>query len=381
MNDPRRIFKIVLLALGVFHLAYFSYTKYAETVGIAGLLYPNGTPVGGDFINLWSTARLVLSGAVSDIYQVDRFMAYERTFTGSDIGLRLWAYPPHSLLLAWPLGLLDFYPALAVWSAAGLAVLFRGARRFGFDRLETAVILISPATILNLYYGQTGSSATGLLLLALSPRKPCDRFSIAAAALLTIKPQTGFLLPVAWAFQRRWRMIAWTAFATVALVAAATALFGIDSWRDYLADTLPALSRLEREGSGPFMTMIPSLFMALRIVAGDADFALLVHAGFAVAVAAVLVMRLWRLDDAIRQSALILIATALMTPYIHNYDLVLLLCGALLVARRGSETGVNSTLVNVVVAFAWLLPQFVVALNMQGLPISPLLVLPLLFLA
>lgn len=381
MNDPRHTFKIVLLTLGVLHLTYFCYVKYAETAGIAGLLYPNGTPVGGDFINLWSAARLVLSGAISDIYQVDRFMAYEQAFTGSGIGLRLWAYPPHSLLFAWPLGFLGFYPAFAVWSVAGLVLLFLGARRFGFDQLETAVILVSPATVLNLYYGQTGSFATGLLLLALSARKGDDRLSIAAAAVLTIKPQAGFLLPVAWAFQRRWRMIGWTALATIALVAIATASFGIAAWREYLADTLPKLSQLEREGSGPFMTMIPSAFMALRIATGNADLALAGHAAFAIAVVAVLVIRLWRLNNRIRQCALVLIATALMTPYIHNYDLALLLCGALLVARRGPETGVSSTLVKVLVGFAWALPQFVVALNMHGLPVSPLLVLPLLFLA
>lgn len=381
MTDSSRMAKIALLVLGGVHLVYFCATQYAETRAVDGLLYPNGSPVGGDFINLWSAAKLVLSGGIADIYDVDRFMAYEQTFTGADIGLRLWAYPPHSLLLAWPLGFLGFYSAFVVWSVFGLAVLFLGARRFGFDRLETVVILISPATILNLYSGQTGSFATGLMLLALSPRKGNDQVSIVAAALLTIKPQTGFLLPLVWAFQRRWRTIGWTALATLALVAIAVAAFGVGPWRDYLGDTLPELSRLEREGSGPFMTMIPSAFMALRIVAGDADLALLVHGGFAVAVAAVLVVRLWRVNDATRQAALVLIATTLMTPYLHNYDLALLLCGALLVARRAPETGPKSTFVNVLVVLAWSLPQLVVTLNMTGLPISPLLILPLLFLA
>ena len=95
----------------------------------------------GDFINLWTAAKLVLSDRVPDIYRVDQFMAYQDTFTGgADIGLRLWAYPPHSLLLVWPFGLFGFYAALALWSLIGLAVLVAGARRFGFDRLEIAII-------------------------------------------------------------------------------------------------------------------------------------------------------------------------------------------------------------------------------------------------
>ncbi len=384
LNDPQRSFKLALLVLGGLQIAYFCVVKSGETFGIDGLLYPPGappsdarSPVGGDFINLWSMAKLVLSDRVSEIYRADAFMAYEQSLTGAPIGLRLWAYPPHSLLLFWPFGLSGFYVALAAWSLLSLALLFVGARRFGFDRLETAILLTSPATLLCLYYGQTGSIATGLLLLALSARGTRDPVSIGAAALLTVKPQAGFLLPLLWVFQRRWLTIAATAFATLALLAMAFAFFGAEPWRDYLGDTLPTLSLLEHEGSGPFMAMIPSAFMAVRILGGSADLADLIHAGFAVLVAAVLVVRLWQIEDAGRRSALVLIATVLMTPYLHNYDLALLLCGALLVARRWQGIrGVNS-----LVLVAWALPHIVMALNAAGLPISPLLILPLLLLA
>ena len=381
MTDQRPDYKTALLALALVHLVYFCVAKSGETLAIAGLLYENGTPVGGDFINLWSAARLVLSPRSSEIYLVDPFMAYVQTLTGAATGLRLWAYPPHSLLVVWPLGLVGFYAAFAMWSAAGAATLFLGARRFGFDRLETAIILTSPATVLNLYYGQTGSFAAGLLLLALSPRREHDPVSIGAAALLTLKPQTGFLLPLLWAFQRRSWLIAWTVLATIALIALAVAVFGVGPWRNYLADTLPMLSLLERQGTGPFMTMIPSAFMALRILTGNADLALLAHAGFAAAVAAVLIVRLWHVQDEVRRGALIMIATTLMTPYLHNYDLALLLGGALVVARRRRTAARASMLANALVAVAWALPYLVVALNTAGLPISPVLILPLLFLA
>jgi hypothetical protein len=79
---------------------------------------------------------------------------------------------------------------------------------------------------------------------------------------------------------------------------------------------------------------------------------------------------------------MVLIATALMTPYMHNYDLALLLCGALLVARRWSSSSEKRPLQGeLLVMIAWALPQLVVLLNTIGLPISPLLILPLLFMA
>src|SRR5262245_43493273 len=163
MDDPGRRFKLRLLGLGAFHLVFFLAVKSRDIIGVRGVLYPDGTPVGGDFINLWSTARLILLGRVAEIYPVARFMAFQGTITGgADIGLREWAYPPHSLLLAWPFGFAGYYAALAVWTVVGLLILYVGARRFGFDRLETAIILTSPATILNIYLGQTGSFAAGL---------------------------------------------------------------------------------------------------------------------------------------------------------------------------------------------------------------------------
>ncbi|MDP9138293.1 MAG: hypothetical protein M3N38_08960 [Pseudomonadota bacterium] len=82
-----------------------------------------------------------------------------------------------------------------------------------------------------------------------------------------------------------------------------------------------------------------------------------------------------------RRSTLIMIATTLMTPYLHNYDLALLLCGALLVARRWPPESDAARPVTVLVALAWALPHLVVALNTAGLPLSPVLILPLLFLA
>ena len=81
---------------------------------------------------------------------------------------------------------------------------------------------------MNLYHGQTGSFAAGLLLLALSARSRRDPVSICAAALLTIKPQAGFLLPLLWAFQRRWQLITLTAVAVIAFVALAIAWYGPD---------------------------------------------------------------------------------------------------------------------------------------------------------
>lgn len=380
MKPAPRPAYIALLGLCLLHLAVLIWRETGPTLGIEGFLYPDGTPVGGDFINLWTAGRLVLEGQLDLFYRPDAFMAYQIDFIGAPIGHRLWAYPPHSLFLAAPFGLLDYYPALLVWSALGLGTLAWGCRRMGFGGWESAIVLLSPASVLCLYYGQTGNLTAGLLLLALSARPGADASAIGAAALLTVKPQMGFLLPLFWLAERRWLAIALTSLLVLAIAGAALACFGFDAWRDYIGLTLPELSLLERHGSGPFMAMIPSFFMALRILTGDGDLAIGLHMLLAVPILGFALWRLWRLDNTTRRAGLVLVTTVLVTPYMHNYDLSILIVAGLLLMRRLPDGDKLAPWAERMTLLMLALPQLVVVFNHLGLPISPLLILPMLFL-
>lgn len=375
------IHHFALLCLCLVHVALLAWREAGPTLGIAGFLYPNGTPVGGDFINLWMVGRLVLEGQFDIVYRPEAFMAYQADVIGAPIGFRVWAYPPHSLFLAVPFAWFDYYLALLVWSLSGLAVLGWGCRRLGLGCWETAIVILSPASVLCLYYGQTGNLTTGLLLLALSIRRGTDLTAIGAAVLLTIKPQMGFLLPFFWIAERCWRAIIVTTILTLSVAGIAFWLAGSGAWSDYLGATLPALSLLERQGTGPFMSMIPSIFMALRILTGNGDLAIALHIILAIPVVLFALWRLWRIEDSLRRAAIVLAATVLASPYMHNYDLSLLVVAGLLLMRRypagttGEAWSARLTLLMLA------LPQLVVVFNMLGVPISPLLILPLLLLA
>jgi hypothetical protein len=379
--QPRHPFHIVLLGFCLVHLAFGIWSQWQPTVGITGLLYGNGTPVGGDFINVWSVAQLVLEGRSDEIYRPDAFMAHQIGVAGAPIGFRVWAYAPHSLFLAAPFGLVGYYWALAIWSVIGVIALAWGCRRLGLDAWEAAIVILSPASVLCLYYGQTGNLATGLLLLALSARPGRDLSAIGAAAILTIKPQMGIFLPFFWLVQRRWTALIWTSAATLLLVGLSVALFGVTAWVDYATHTLEALSRLERHGTGPFMAMVPSIFMALRILTGNGDLAIQLHILIAIPIVLFAILKLWRLNDPVRRAAVVLVATMLATPYLHNYDLGLLAVGALLVMRRFPPGTRGELAVAFLAGMALLLPQLVMLMNQLGWPLAPLFVLPLLFLA
>jgi alpha-1,2-mannosyltransferase len=365
---------LVLASLAYAVLSFgFLWQDYLNADGF--LLGPN-QPFGGDFINLWTTARMMLEGKVGDIYRPDAFMAYQRGFLDEHIGQRLWAYPPHSLFIAWPAGLAGYFVSFAVFSLFGLAMLAAGARRFGFSWTETLMLVCSPAAMACLTLGQTGSMACGLLLMALSPRKSdAGRLTIASAVMLTVKPQIGVLLPLLWLIQRRWLSIGVTTVAVLLVVGLSAAAFGLQPWRDYIGDTLVALSGLERHGSGPFLGMIPSLFIAVRLVGFDGDTASLIHLGFALAIVAILIWRLVVARTATQQAMLVLIAICLVTPYLHVYDLTILLSGVLVVARLDKSTDpVRQILTQAAVWAGWGLPLVLMPINMGGMPLAPVVI-------
>jgi alpha-1,2-mannosyltransferase len=377
-----RYFKPFLLALTLLHLVAWGAASVGRLQASRDLLLADSTPIAGDFINMHAAGRLVLADDFPAIYDPQAFMAYEQSIIPSDIGLRLWAYPPHSLLFLWPFGLLSFHAGLAIWSLLGLIVLGLGARRLGFDWVETTIIVLSPAALQCVHFGQTGNVFTGLLLLALATKRPGDGISAMSAALLTIKPQTGFLLALLWLVQARWRLIVLTVALTAALLALTVLLFGTAPWGDYLGLTLPLLSELERHGGGGFMRLMPSVFMALRILGVPGDPALYIHLGFAAIVLVVLALGLRRAGDSLAQSAMLLLGTALVTPYLHSYDLVMVICGALLVARDKEQFPKGGQIaIMFAVVLGWGLPNLIPELNALGVPVAPLMILALFALA
>ncbi len=378
MKVPHKTFLRVLAILSALYLLAFFQFIGDSISGIEGIALATGNPAGGDFINLYSVARMVLEGKAAAAYFPEQLMQFQRTLIEQPIGLRLWAYPPHSLLFVWPFGGLSYFVALALWSALGLFVLGLGARRMGFGWLETILLVVSPASLQCIYFGQTGNFAAGALMLALSARKQTDALAIGATALLTIKAQFGFLLPVYWVLERKWRLIALVSAATLALFALTFAVFGPQVWRAYFEVTVPVLSNLESSGTGAFMQMIPSTFMAFRILGWEGGAAMQFHLAFAALVFAMLVYRLVKSSSKPQKLALILFSVGLITPYLHVYDLTLLLAGTFVMLRAmPTQTGLRAVGIYLLALLGWVLPHVLFGLNAGGWPLGPLIMFAL----
>jgi alpha-1,2-mannosyltransferase len=371
-----------LLVVALIHAVALAGIVISQLAASRGLVMADGiSPIGGDFVNLFTVGRMLLAGEAGAIYDPVAYDAFQQTLIGTPIGLRLWAYPPHSLVLALPFGVLDYFTGLAAWSVLGLGVLAFGARRFGFSWAETVLLVTSPGALLCVYWGQTGNLAAGLALVALGQRGVRDGLAVAATTLLTIKPQMGYLLPLHWATGRNWGIFVAVSVAVIGVLVATLLIGGIGLWQGYLFETLPQLSLLERHGRGPFMTMIPSVFMSLRLLGVDGDLALNIHLVFAALLLPVVVWLLWTRREPGLRAATTLVGMAVLTPYLHVYDLVpVLVTGMLVMGAYGAATGWGRGVAAYMLLLAWSMPYLTLALGLLRVPLTPLLMLALLVL-
>jgi hypothetical protein len=273
-----------------------------------------------DFATFWSASHLALSGRPELAYDIDAMRTIEREVTGPAGEFTPWHYPPTFLLAVLPLALLPVPVALVLWLLVPMAALIWIAR--GLCGSYAWMLPLVPGTVICLVSAQNGfltASLIGAALLTL------DRRRILAGVfcgLLTWKPHLAALVFLALLAGRHWRALASAAATAVVLVALSMIVFGLDPWRGFVENLGYVTSLLESGTLAP--ARMPSVYVSARMLGVDIAVARILQAIAAVAaVATVGVM--WRRGAALRwRGAAIAAALPLVTPYVFDYDLVLM---------------------------------------------------------
>ncbi len=336
-----------------------------------------GQVFGRDFAVFWTASRLALTGLVSDIFDTALFQRALGQYFGDNLAFNPFPYPPHAILLILPLGLLSYYWSFLIWVLIQLFLYLMIAAAGGPLRQRVSILLMAPTTLLTINFGQNGLLTAALFLggMMLLERRPV--LAGVCFALLTFKPQLGLLIPVALLAGRYWSAFLAAAVGTVILMAWSLWFGGTQTWYGYMSVGLPDQRAFMEQGTGMFMYMIPSVFMAIRLMdlgiaagyAAQGLFALCAVAGVAWA---------FRTDaDRALKTAALISGTFLVSPYIFNYDMPLLSVVVLCLAERGLGVGFHFGERLILIA-AWILPLAVMGFNVAGWPIGPV-VLGMLF--
>ena len=245
-----------------------------------------------------------------------------------------WVYPPYTMLLALPFGLLPWwlnYTAFLTISFTGLMAalcLWRPAGRIRVIFL--AGVILCPAVAFTIGAGQNSFMSAGLVTggIWFMHRRPA--LAGLLLGLLAFKPQLALLVPVALLAAGAWPAIAYAAVTVAALLATSLIVPGLTLWQGWLHLFLshdPAFHQWVNAGR----IYGQSVFTCLRLAgvpemaANAGQLLALLFGGFCV----------WRAFASRLQEplciAVLMSAMVLSAPHIGNYDALLLGIAAMLV--------------------------------------------------
>ena len=294
--------------------------------------------LGGDFVAFWSAARETLAGNLTALYTPDGlYDAFLKHRPDAAVEGLTWQYPPHASLLFSPIGYLPYEAAYAVWSGLGLGFFAWVMSTLGVRGRALIAVLATIPVLIVLNTGQNALFTAGLLLLAVFNAKSKPVLAGLAAAILTVKPQLGILLPFLFIAGGHWRAFAAAAIGSLLIWGGSVFALGRDSWTAFF-EFLGVVSGSVSEGDMPLYKMV-NIYAAARLAwVPEIAAALLAGIGYLAAILAVI----WvgrRSDNPKWQYGVVASATLLTAPYSMYYELVLLVPAIWFVVERGHQAG------------------------------------------
>jgi hypothetical protein len=345
LTSRRMTFVAAGMLVGTFVSMVF---LFATATGTADAL---GRPLGTDFTSFWSAGRMVLEGRAAAAYDWAAHNAVQWQTHHTD-GYFPFSYPPLLFLMMAPIALLAYVPALLVWQSLSLAAAAAAMRAILPGRKTMLFALGFPGVLICLGHGQTGFLIAALFaggLVALT------RHDIAAGilfGLMAYKPQFGILIPFALAAGGHWRAFAAAGVTVVSTVVLTLLLWGPSVWQAFWA-ALPQTEAVVLEAH--HFEKVQSAFACVRLWGGPVWLAYAVQGVAAAGVLAVTVAA-WRAEVPHRlKAALLLTGAMLATPYVFDYDFILLGMAVAFFAAHGVERGFLPW-EKTMLAAAWLVP-------------------------
>jgi hypothetical protein len=347
---PARARGYSLILLGLCAIAMTGWIAVSD-----GLIDRNGKPVGTDFSNVYAAGKLTLQGRPAEAYEPALQHAAEKAvFSGREVPFYGWHYPPFFFAVAVLVAAVPYAWGLAIWLATSLAA-YLAVMRAILPRPETLLTAAAfPAVFINIGHGQNGFLTAALLGGALHwlDRRPW--LAGLLFGLLAYKPQFGVLIPIALLAGRRWSTIGAAAATVAGLLAVSFLTLGGGVWHAF-ADSMTFTQTVVLEQGGTGWEKIQSVFSAVRMWGAGVHLAYAVQIALALMLAASLAW-LWHSDAAFELKAAGLATGCLLaTPYVLDYDLVVLAVAIAFFARHGLSRGFRDYEISLLAA-AWIVP-------------------------
>ena len=339
-----------LILLAICTLAFAGWIAASD-----GLIDRNGKPLGTDFSNVYAAGSLTWQGRPAEAYEPALQHAAEKAIFGRrDVPFYGWHYPPFFFAVAFLVAAVPYGWGLAAWLVASFAAYLATLRAI-LPRGEMLLIAAAfPAVFINIGHGQNGFLTAALLGGALHflDRRPWLAGML--IGILAYKPQFGVLIPIALLAGQRWNTIGAASATVGALVALSFAMLGGEVWHAFL-DSMKFTQTIVLEQGDTGWEKIQSIFSAARSFGANVPTAYAIQGALALFLA-VSIAWLWHSDAAFElKAAGLALGSLLATPYVLDYDLVVLAVAIAFFARHGFSHRFRDYEISLCAA-SWLVP-------------------------
>jgi alpha-1,2-mannosyltransferase len=334
----------------------------------------SGKPLGADFVSFWTASRIALGGHPAEVYDVAAHHAAQSALfpQSADAGYVAFFYPPMFLLLCLPLAMLPYLWSLGLWLGITGFACYRVLRAWLGTQFGALPILAFPAMLSNLGHGQNAFLSAALFgggALMLDTRPIAAGLCLGA---LVYKPHLAIVVPIALIAARRWRTLFSAVVCATAFCLASLAVFGADAWRAFLEASPLARMALEQNMVGD--EKMQSVFAGVRLLHGGLTLAYGLQIIAALGVCAALVDLQRRAFRSNAEGPAMVAAALLASPFLLDYDLVLLAIPLAWIARESLRTGFLPW-EKIVLAAAFVLPLASRSIaTYAGIPLAPFVV-------
>ncbi len=321
----------LVLGLAALVLIAFAQKIWDDYIGQA----PGHPPRFGDFLALWSYAKIAAVHPAADLYDLASLHIRQVELGMNPSAQNPFPYPPIFILLVWPLNLLPYDASYLAWMGETMAI-FIWAVAATCCRLPLCMlgILVAPAGVATIAAGQSGFLAAALIVAGLRLAGSRPIFGGILIGILTYKPQLGLLVPIALAAGRFWTAFSVACATSVALAGIVTLAFGWAIWPAWLSMMPAYVAMFDRAMVGE--KFMPTIIVDLQMAGLSLHTAKFMQALVATAVC-ILVWRCFRRGSGQLATAALLVGTFLATPHAFIYDLPMIAAALALVIQERTE--------------------------------------------
>lgn len=338
-----------------------------------------GQTIGRDAYNFWAAGMLAFDGRISEIYNNEAFSLAIKQLLGPEAGLHVFPYPPPALLGVAAFGWLSYEATLILWSVIGFFAFFFAINLPDFKKSIVWLTVLMPLAWCNIVLGQNGLLTAALFIGGL--RLAHSRPIIAGILIgcLAYKPTLAVLIPFALLFERRWTVIISATITLLILCVLPILIWGSHVWGDYLQQAVPFQGLLLEHGTGLAQTMKLTPFMSMRLLGYEIGTAYLVQTLFSLVtlftIAIYFLKRKFSNQFTSLDILILAIATILIVPYTHFYDLTLMTGGILLLAKQDIVKHESLPYKSYTFTLLYMMPITGLILNIFLIPITPFIFL------